>query len=145
MNWGKGIALFMVLFVMTLAFMVYKTTQKTSEMVTENYYEKELKHEEIIQAKRNVSALNNFPEIELDNTSVTITLPDEFDLNKVEGEVYFYKPDNTEKDRIVAMNLDENHTQHINLEELSVGVYQVQLSWKQDSLNYYFEKDIYIP
>lgn len=145
MNWGKGIALFLILFICTLAFMVYKTTVKTSELVTENYYEEELKHEQVIQAEKNATTLNEKPKIQVNNSTVEIQLPKELDLNKIQGDIYFYKPDDTKKDRKIKISLDQNYSQQIEINKLFSGLYQVKLNWKQDSLSYYFEQNIFIP
>lgn len=144
MNWGKGIALTIFVFILGMAFLVYKTTEVESEMVTDNYYEKELHHEEVIQAKKNMLLLSRKPEISIQDGTLQVIFPKEFDVTTAIGEIVLYRPSDPKKDKKYTIAIDENNVQKIPTNELSVGIYQVQLSWQQNQIDYYFEKDIYI-
>ena len=48
MNWGKGITLVIILFIITMLGMVYVASKQTNEMVEANYYDKELKYQNLI-------------------------------------------------------------------------------------------------
>jgi hypothetical protein len=52
MSWGKGIILVFVVFVLGIGVLVYRSMTKNIDLVTTNYYEKELKYQEQID-KRN--------------------------------------------------------------------------------------------
>jgi hypothetical protein len=145
MNWGKGIALVYIAFGLGMAFMVYKTTQKKSEMVTENYYQKELVYEDVIQGKRNVDSLNIKPSISLENDFVKIEFPKAFASTSVVGEIYFYRADNVKKDRTFTINLDTANIQKIESNQFVKGNYTTQVSWKYDNKNYFYEEIINIP
>lgn len=143
MSWGKGIALVIVAFILWISFLVYKTTLVTSEMVTDNYYEKELKYEEVIQAKRNLQKLNEELVIQQRNDSVLITFPKEFDATS-RGEIYFYRPSNPKQDKTFPIDLTHTSTQVITKNNLTRGVYQIQVSWNQNSTPYFFEQTLFI-
>ncbi len=145
MNWGKGITLVFLLFGLGMGFLVYKTTQKKSEMVTENYYQKELVYEQVIQGKRNVDSLTVKPSISKENSSVIIHFPESFSANEIKGEVYFYRADDVKKDRTIALALDTANTQQIPISILSTGNYMVQLTWNYLDKYYYLEENIFIP
>ena len=56
-NWGRGIFLVIILFLgACAAFMIYSRTQKWT-MVEEDYYPKELRHEEVLEKMRNFNSL----------------------------------------------------------------------------------------
>jgi hypothetical protein len=52
MNWGHKIAIVIAAFVIGMLSMVYFASQQTNEMIDDNYYQKELAYQDIINAKR---------------------------------------------------------------------------------------------
>lgn len=144
MDWGKGIALSFVIFAMLLAYLVYKTGEVTSEMVTDNYYEKELEYNAQYDARKNVLDLTQKPTIELTGTELVITYPAEAVSADTRGEVYFYSINNVAKDRLFTFKTDSVNRQVFSKEMLVSGNYNIQLKWTTDSVEYLFDKNIYI-
>lgn len=144
MNWGKGIALVLIIFVLGLAFLVYKTTEVTSEMVTENYYEKELSYQEIIEGKKNIQQLSEKIEINIKDGKLVVSFPKELTQEDIKGSILFYRPSDPKKDRTTDIQL-KNHTQEIDLQNFVTGNYQAQITFSVNDKKYYFEKDIYVP
>lgn len=144
MNWGKGIALVLILFILGLAFLVYKTTEVTSEMVTDNYYEKELAYEEVIEGKRNLQKLSEEIQVKIDAEKVSIQFPKELIQENIKGNILFYRPSDPKKDRTTAIAL-KDYVQNIDIQNFITGNYQVQITFEVDGNKYYFEKNIYIP
>ena len=144
-SWGKGITLVILLFIVGIGYLVYRTTIVKSEMVTDNYYEKELKHEEVLQAERNALNLSALPKVELQTNQIVVDFPKEMMPTKILGDIVFYKPNKSADDKSYPISLSADNTQVINLSELAKGVYQIQIKWKQDEVPYYFQSDIYIP
>jgi hypothetical protein len=144
MNWGKGIALVLIIFVLGLAFLVYKTTEVESEMVTENYYEKELSYEKIIEGKRNINLLKEDVKIEVQTNEIAIIFPKELEASKIVGNILFYRPSDTKKDRTVPIQL-ANNVQLVDIKNFTTGNYQVQITFSEGEKEYYFEKNIFVP
>jgi hypothetical protein len=42
-NWGTGIAIFYIIFVVSLVFQVFKSRQYDHSLVVDNYYEEDIK------------------------------------------------------------------------------------------------------
>lgn len=145
MDWGKGIALSFVIFAILLAFLVYKTGEVTSEMVTDNYYEKELEYNAQYDARKNVLGLSEKPVIELTSTELVITYPAEAISENTRGEVYFYSINNVSKDKLYTIKTDTLNRQTFGKEILTSGNYNIQLKWATDSVEYLFDKNIFIP
>jgi len=144
MNWGKGITIVIIVFIGWISFLVYKTTEVTSEMVTDNYYEKELVYENVIQAKKNVQQLSTQPDIQLAQDSLLIIFPIEIN-NSAKGDIIFYRPNDPKKDKKYSINIKESsNTQYISTNDLVKGTYQIQLTWNQNNIPYYYEKNIFI-
>ena len=57
MNWGKGLTLFIVGFMLAMLGMVYLAFKQTNEMIEDNYYDREVKYQQIIDAKLNLNPL----------------------------------------------------------------------------------------
>jgi len=143
MNWGKGITIVIILFIGWIAFLIYKTGEVTSEMVTDNYYEKELVYEKVIQAKRNVQQLSALPTISQQQNNVLITFPKEV-TTAATGNIIFYRPNNPQQDKKYTITINDNNAQNIATTDLTKGVYQIQLTWQQNNTPYYYEQNIFI-
>ena len=77
-NWGTGIFIVIVLFLgACFAFIIYSQRQKWS-MVEEDYYPKELRHEEKLVKMRNANALSMQLEVRLDKSDMIIQFPADF-------------------------------------------------------------------
>jgi regulatory protein YycI of two-component signal transduction system YycFG len=55
MNWGRGLTLFIVGFILAMLGMVYIAFKQSNEMIEDNYYDREVKYQEIIDAKSNLN------------------------------------------------------------------------------------------
>ena len=51
MSWGKGLSIVIIGFIVIMLGMVYISFQQTNEMIEDNYYDRELKYQEVINAK----------------------------------------------------------------------------------------------
>ena len=60
-SWGYKIAGAYLLFVAGIMFLVYKANNETYDLVTENYYEEELKFQNVIDKKQRASSLSIVP------------------------------------------------------------------------------------
>ena len=52
-NWGWGIFIVLVLFIAFIGNLVYKSSQVRVDLVSENYYEKEIKYQHQIESEKN--------------------------------------------------------------------------------------------
>lgn len=91
-SWGYKILVFYLSFVVGMLFLVFKANSESFDLVTENYYEAELKYQDVIDQKGAVLELSAPPKITQTVNSVSIQLPKEFAGKNVQGEVYLYCP-----------------------------------------------------
>jgi len=75
MSWGKGIILVFVVFVLGIGILVYRSMTKNIDLVTTNYYEKELKYQEQIDKINNTNSLKEKIKIEYNGSVILITYP----------------------------------------------------------------------
>ena len=91
-NWGTGIFIVIVLFLgACFAFIFYAQHQKWS-LVEEDYYPKELRHEEKLVKMRNANALTAQLQIKLENSNLAVQFPHDFHGKTLTGTIDIYRP-----------------------------------------------------
>lgn len=143
MSWGNKILMVIIVFVSGILFMVYKTTTQRSEMVTTNYYEKELVYQNTIDARGNVNSLADTVRYNLVNNELAISFPKDFAGQEVTGEANLYFPSDQSKDITHSFSMQDSRL-IIPVNAGNKKEFQLQLGWKSGEKNYYFEKKILI-
>lgn len=141
MNWGNKLIVVFVLFAALICTMVYKAFQSKPHLVSEEYYKDELRYQDKIDGMANTAKLSDAI-VSQDSTAVTIQLPKELNGNKIIGEVWFYSKTDEGKDKKFPLEVDSTGKQTILKKLLIKTGYQVKLSWKIDTTNYFTEKEI---
>ena len=143
MNWGYKILLVYIIFITGIMFLVFKSSSQKMDLVTTDYYAKELKYQQKIDAMKNVHQLSDTVKYEMNEGKLTIVFPKDFAGKKITGDVLLYCPSDEDKDV----------TQNFSVQDLSViipvhvynkGLYELQLSWQANETSYYFEKKLVI-
>lgn len=143
MNWGKGIILVFIVFILGIGLMVYKSMTKNIDLVTGNYYEKELKYQEQIDKINNSNQLKEKLKIDFDGSRVQITYPD-IPGKLITGEISFYKPSDAKSDFRLPVETGREMKQVIEAAKLSRGMWKVQINWAMDGKEYFSEEKIMI-
>jgi hypothetical protein len=140
-NWGTGIIFVYTGFVVFMLGMVYLCTRQHFDLVTKDYYEEELKYQQVIDGMNNEKALGKATAIVMGSDQVTVTLP----MTTIDGEgfVIFYKPDNAKFDKKYA--LEGKTAVQVPLKDLAKGIYKVKASREHQGKPYYNEQSVYIP
>lgn len=143
MNWGKKILIVYVVFVLGIVFMVYKSSTQNADLVTTDYYDKELKYQEKIDEGKRVAALSAPVEFSIKENAVTIQFPKDFAGKQLAGEAVLYCPSDKKKDFKKSFTLKDEPLQ-MDIPAGSKGLYELHLSWQDGGVTYYFEKKIFI-
>ena len=77
------------------------------------------------------------------NNSLIIQFPKDFAGKKLTGETVLYCPSDENKDFKKEFSVKDEPLK-IDLPLTTNGLYQLQLSWQDGGITYYFEKKIYI-
>ena len=141
-SWGYKILIFYLSFVAGILFLVYKANSQSFDLVTENYYEAELKYQDVIDQKGNVAQLSERPKISHTVNSISIQLPKEFLKAAAEGEVYLYRASDASKDIRKTFATNDGFIRLDLSKELS-GAYTIKLSWKAVGKAYFEEQNIF--
>ncbi|MBL0145087.1 MAG: FixH family protein [Chitinophagaceae bacterium] len=78
MNWGYKILIVYGAFVAGILFMVFKSSTSKMDLVTTDYYAKELKYQDKIDEKGRTNALSEEVKYELADNKIIVHLPKDF-------------------------------------------------------------------
>ena len=98
MNWGTKILLLYVAFIIGILFMVFKSSNQNTDLVTPDYYASELTYQEKIDEIKRVAALSMPVEYVIKDNELLIKFPKDFAGKKLVGELVLYCPSDKNKD-----------------------------------------------
>lgn len=141
MNWGYKILLVYIVFVAGILLMVIKSASQKVDLVTTDYYAKELKYQERIDANKNASNLSGPVNFKLEKGNLKIYLPKEFEGKNINGNIVLYCPSDENKD--VKQDFSQDKTiLSLPLTETKKRQFILQVSLQAEGKAYYFEKNI---
>lgn len=143
-NWGWGIFITCTVFILFISSLVYRASKEKIEFVTENYYDKELKFQDQINDLKNAETLPENIRLSQNDGSIQIAYPSSINWNSIDGQITFFKPDNSDLDFEVKAVCDENHVQSVNTSKMKRGWWHVKISWTSGVTPYYFEQKILV-
>lgn len=142
MNWGARIALLYGGFVVLIVVLVTKSMREDFDLVSTDYYNKELAYQNVIEAGKNQATLSEPVKVYKDGSNVTIDFPAEFDGAVVEGNIQFYSKLNAKWDRSIPVAIDEQGNCSIPVDKLVNTIYTVKMDWRADGKTYYQETEL---
>ena len=131
-----------IAFVAGIAVLVFKASSQKFDLVTKDYYDEELKYQQVIDQAANTSRLSAPVIIERNEDELTISFPDEMKNKKKLVDFYLYYPADAKKDLRKSFEINENEI----TQALPVGIkgmYELKLSWEAEGVKYYFEKKLF--
>ena len=143
MNWGYKILFVYLAFVLGIVWMVIKSSSQKMDLVTTDYYAKELKYQDKIDEGKRTNALSKTVECNVVNGQLSIKFPEDFSGKEIKGEVHLYCPADEDKDIVQPFTTKDNLLNML-LSPKNKGSNEVHITWTVDDKNYYFEKKIFI-
>jgi len=138
MSWGIRITLLYLGFVAIILTLVITCFGHKSELVSKDYYIKELKFQEQITATANSEQLSQPITYKVLDRAVQLALPKELLSHNLCGTVFFMRPSDSSKDKSIPLATDEEGVQMIDPGFVK-GVYKMQISLKSGNKNYFKE------
>lgn len=138
MSWGLRITLLYLGFVAIILTLVVISYGNTSELESKDYYARELKFQEQINATENTSRLAEPIRYKVVDRSVQIQLPKEILAGALNGTIYFLRPSDSSKDKSVPLAVNGEGFQVLD-SGFEKGVYKMQISLRSGDKNYYKE------
>lgn len=143
-NWGTAIVLAFIAFIAFIMYFVISmmTNKKYDhDLVTENYYQKELLYQQSIDKEINAKNLNEQVTWKKTPEGMLLTFPQTLTIENIKGKVFLYRPSNKHLDFEMPITLS-NHTLLIPDNRLLDGRWNLSVEWEYDDVEYLFKEDI---
>jgi hypothetical protein len=135
MKWVVVAFVFFGLFMGTL---VVISMREDINLVSSDYYQQELNHQNKITQQENANQLTEKPQLSFENNSVKLLFPFSSSIEK--GELTVMRPSDDRLDQHFELNAMEGDSQLFPLKVWEKGLYRVSLTWSMEGKDYYFEK-----
>ncbi len=143
-NWGTGIVLGMagfMSFILYLVITMSTDTRYSHDLVTEEYYAKEMVYQNEIDAETNT---NNLLEKVLSKKVAEgwlITFPEELNPALINGKVFLYRPSNQKLDFEFQIDISSSHLL-IPGDNLIAGRWNIIIDWTYEGKTYMYKEEI---
>lgn len=139
MNWGNGIVVVFIVFVALMATMVtICMKQDDLHLVTDNYYEEEIRYQEHIDKVSNsFESERKALRFDARKKVLTLNLP-----IGAQGELHLFRPSDARMDRKIDVDITEKDVNTVSLNDLESGYWRVKLTWKENGKGFFEEKKI---
>jgi hypothetical protein len=141
-NWGVKIFTVYGLFVAFMIFMVSRTMKHDVNLVSKDYYAKELAFQGQIDKIANAKKLDEKLSYRITTDVVYIHIPGK---NIENGEITFFRPSDPKMDFIFSVGTSETGDVSVPATSFKSGMYRMKVDWESNSESYYIEEIIVIP
>ena len=143
MGWGYRITILILAFVCMMTGLVIAAFMQDFDLVSEDYYGKELQFQSQIEKQKNQQQLSHSIQCNQRSDQLIVQFPEELWAKTIEGEIVLYRPSDATKDIKIKLRPVFGE-QIINKKKLSIGLYKIQINYTCDSKAYYFEEDLMV-
>lgn len=140
MNWGKGIAIGLAVFVIFIVGMSIKMFSQANDDYDHEYYEKGLAFDADYAKEKQVIADHAQPQVKIqgDNLQVAFVQP-------ATGKVHFVRPADRRLDHWVNLQSGSSTQITIPLAKMVSGQYQLIFDWTSNGKKYLYQQEVFIP
>lgn len=138
-NWGWGILLSIIIFMAVVTTIVAFMMNREVDLVTDKYYDKEIKYQQQIDKEKRAVLLNENVKLSYTGKILNITFPSD---SGITGELYFYRPSDLHKDFKIPIKLSDKSSQFLDVSTLERGLWKLQINWSADKKDFYTEKTL---
>lgn len=144
MNWGHKIAIVIVIFLVGMVSMVYFALQQTNEMIDDQYYQKEMAYQQVIDAQQNLQDISDDNLVSQTMYEMVFTLPTGTYEKLEKGNIELIRNDSKSKDVQLAIVPNGSNRRVIAKSTLSKGIYKARIRWTSDKKEFYKEESVYV-
>lgn len=124
--------------------LIYFSFSQEVNLVRDDYYQAEVQFDSKLESIKRTNLLDKNLKISLIEKNIEIVFPDAFKNNKIEGSILLYRPSDRDRDVEISVKLDSNQTQLIPTVGMLSGMWEIQVSWETESIEYFNEKKIMV-
>ena len=139
-NWGTGIVLAFIAFISFILYFVFIASsdpRADHDMVTDEYYKKELEYQKELDASSNLEKVRGKVTLLRSEQGLGIRFPDSMEPNKIEGKVSLYRPSNEQLDFEIPIQISDS-VLLIPDSRLLDGRWDMRIEWTYGGTPYLF-------
>lgn len=142
-NWGTGILIFLIMFLLACAGFIYFAFQQEVNLVHKDYYEKGVGHTDQMKVNaRSVSFKNAF-EISNQEASLVVNIAESLAARMDSGRVLMFRPSSSKQDIWYPLEV-KNNALNLPKENLIAGRYILKIYWYSEGLKYEVDNTVNI-
>jgi len=143
-GWGKGLLVsYLVFMVVILATVAFSFTMDVN-LVSDNYYERELKHQYEIDKLNRYAQLPEKINFVVSADKLKISFPKLFGLEQISGKIIFFRPDDSKKDFSVKISTDDSLNHEVPLSAVAKGLWKISVDWQVKNVTYLTIKNLMV-
>jgi hypothetical protein len=139
MSWSIKILFLYLGFVALILTLVFRCFGHPTELEYKDYYARELKFQDQINAANNLTLLDETISHKVEGRTVLITIPAVLLTEDLSAEVTLMRPSDASLDKTIALIPNANGECLIESAELQKGIYKMKILAKSQGKNYFKE------
>jgi hypothetical protein len=139
-----GVLLAIIIPIALLIIFIIFSNHNMLDLVENDYYQKELNYQSQIDRETRTNKLEQNVIIYIEDKIVTFQFPSIFSPEKINGEIIFFRPSNSNNDFNTPISLNKFGIQSIGTESIPEGVWIIKVFWNNQLDKYYTEKRIFV-
>ena len=140
--WPLGILSFFVLLICSLVTVVIIASTHRESMVSENYYEQELKFQDQIDGSARAQKAGANIKLDAAAGKLKVAVPAGQAAQKFSGVIDFYRPSSPDLDRELTLAPSADGSQSVDVSKMATGLWQVRVKWTVDGQTYFLEQKV---
>ncbi len=143
LNWSKAIIFAFIIFISFIIFIVRGSMNAKIDLVTVDYYGKELLYQDDINKQKNSKKLSSSISLQMNPHTLSIELPKEFNEQLCTGKIVFYRPSDAQLDKEFKVNTEDSMIILPN-KFLSKGKWRIILDIRCNDTEYQIKQDLFL-
>lgn len=142
-NWGTGILIFLILFLLACAGFIFFAFQQDVNLVHKDYYEKGVDYSEQMKVEARSSVYKNAFTTTNQNDFLLVNIEENLASKIDSGSVLMFRPSSSKQDIWFALDINNNEVK-ISKENLVSGRYILKIFWYSEGLKYETDRPVNI-
>ncbi|MGA2245928.1 MAG: FixH family protein [Verrucomicrobiota bacterium] len=140
--WPYGIIAFFILLFCGIATVVVIAATHRETMVSENYYEQELKFQDQIDSAARAQKCGAHLGLDARGGKLTMAVPAQQLTQQFSGAIEFYRPSSPDLDCQFPLAPGTDGAQAVDVSKLRAGLWQVRVKWVAGGQSYFLEQKV---
>ncbi|MCP4552714.1 MAG: hypothetical protein GY834_11890 [Bacteroidetes bacterium] len=143
-NWGTKLLIAIISFMSLIIVLAVFSMKQSFFLVEKDYYPKGLEYQQKIKKTENAQKAGELIMIKNKGSELLISFPSLFDLNQLEGNLFFYRPSDGTKDITIPILVDSLGLMICSTQNLENGKYILKFDYKVNDKEYFQEETVFI-